>query len=100
MKKLIFNLFGNVFLLVIVVLIIGNALLIYYMMNWSEYNASLPNETLENTNSQEVDTIANLLSNVIESDNTVQNVTVNANEAGSRKVMNENLIQWLNFRHN
>ena len=96
MKKLIFNLFGNVFLLVIVVLIIGNALLIYYMMNWSEYNASLPNETLENTNSQEVDTIANLLSNVIESDNTVQNVTVNANEAGSRKVMNENLIVLYN----
>lgn len=85
--------------MIIVVLIIGNAILIYYMMNLSEYSDDPQNVLAQENTSQneaQIDTIANLLSNVISSDNTTKTTTVNATDANNRKVMNENLIVLYN----
>lgn len=70
------------------------------MMNFSEYSEDTQNTVVENntaTNETEVDTIANILSNVVaSSSNTVSNTTIDATDANSRKVMNENLIVLYN----
>lgn len=70
------------------------------MMNLSEYSENTQNIVVENntvTNETEVDTIANILSNVVaSSSNTVSNTTIDATDANSRKVMNENLIVLYN----
>ncbi len=85
--------------MIIVILIVGNAILIYYMMNLSEYGQDVQNLSPENnivTNQNEpVDTIANLLNTVV-SGNTTSNATVNAIDANSRKVMNEDLLVLYN----
>lgn len=69
-------------------------------MNLSEYGENTQNIVVENntaTNETEVDTIANILSNVVSSStNTVSNTTIDANDATARKVMNENLIVLYN----
>ncbi len=80
--------------MIIVVLIIGNAILIFYMMNETEYSEELQNEVTQNTtlkNETKVDTIADLLNTVVSNTISTQ-TTVNATDANSRKVMNENLI--------
>lgn len=63
-------------------------------MNSAEYSQESENNVSENlvSNETQPDTIANILSNVVAMDNATQNVTVNAEDASSRKVMNENLI--------
>lgn len=94
-EKVNFQSLGNIFLLIIVVLIVGNAILIYYMMNLAEYEDPIQNVVQENLVSEnkveQVDTIANIIDTVVNS-NTTTNTTVNASDANSRKLMNENLI--------
>ena len=98
-KPINFQSLGNAFLLIIVVLILGNALLIFYLVNSADYS-QIANEIVENTTSQELettDTIANLLNNVVPLSNTSeQPQTVNSTDANSRKVMNEDLIVLYN----
>lgn len=69
------------------------------MMNLSEYSEEQQNTISEEnntvTNEAEVDTIANILNTAI-STNTTSNTTVNATDASSRKVMNENLTVLYN----
>ena len=87
---------------VFVVLIVGNAILIYYMMNLSEYkdvieNATVPQENTVNQNEVQVDTIGNILTTAIVGNTTnTTNTTIAATDASSRKVMNENLIVLYN----
>lgn len=98
-EKLNFQSLGNVLLLIIVVLILGNAILIYYLMNLSEYSTPVDQNAVEQntvTNQQEVDTIANILSNVVSDNTETSNTTVNAADANSRKIMNEDLIVLYN----
>lgn len=99
-KKMNLQSLGNICLMIIVVLIIGNAILIYYMMNLSDYGevpANVAEENQANTNEEPVDTIANLISTAVSNTtNTQTNTTVNATDATSRKVMNENLIVLYN----
>ncbi len=84
------------------VLIVGNAILIYYMMNLSEYkdvieNATVPQENTVNQNEVQVDTIGNILTTAIVGNTTnTTNTTIAATDASSRKVMNENLIVLYN----
>ncbi len=69
------------------------------MMNLSEYSEEPQNLLAENKitkNETEVDTIANLLSNVVSSDNVEKSATVDATDTSNRKVMNENLIVLYN----
>jgi len=93
-----FQSLGNIFLMIIVVLIIGNAILIYYMMNMTEYSGETSPETADkNQNSQneeQVDSLANIINTVVTNtiSNTTPNATVNAVDANSRKIMNENLV--------
>lgn len=99
-KDINFQSIGNICLLIIVVLIIGNAILIYYMMNLSDYGETPQNILAEeNTvvNEEQVDTIANIIGTAVAgSTNTVTNTTVAATEVNSRKVMNEDLIVLYN----
>lgn len=87
------------FLLIIVILILGNAILIFYMMNWSEYGEIPENQVAQQnvtvSNEAEVDTIANIINTVVTT-NTTTNTTVDATDASNRKVMNENLIVLYN----
>lgn len=99
-KKMNLQSLGNICLLIIVVLIIGNAILIYYMMNSTDYS-QMPENVVEenqtNTNEEPVDTIANLITTVVtNTTNTATNTTVDATDANARKVMNENLIVLYN----
>ena len=86
--------------MIIAVLIVGNALLIYYMMNLSDYSGKIENLTEEknvvSNQTEEVDTIANLLNTVVTTNNTTNSTTVEATDASNRKVMNENLIVLYN----
>lgn len=68
-------------------------------MNWSEYGELSQNLTKEEnsvSNEQQVDTIANLINTVVSANNTTANTTIDATDANSRKVMNENLIVLYN----
>lgn len=76
--------------MVIVVLIVGNALLIYYMMNLSEYGKEENTNTM--ANEEKPETIANLLNTVVSSTDATNHVTINAADANSRKVSTENLM--------
>jgi len=84
-KKINFQSLGNIFLLIILVLIIGNAILINSLLNSSENE--IENTTAENniTNEAEVDTIANIINEVVS--NNTSNTTINTN-----KIQNEKLI--------
>ncbi len=91
--KIDFQKLGNVCLMIIVVLIIGNAILIYYMMNLSEYGKDVKNEVVNET---ERETLANLIDSVVSNANVTNNPTINATDANTRKISNENLIVLYN----
>ncbi len=91
--KIDFQKLGNVCLMIIVVLIIGNAILIYYMMNLSEYGKDAKNEVVNET---ERETLANLIDSVVSNANVTNNPTINATDANTRKISNENLIVLYN----
>ena len=95
--KVNFQSLGNVCLLIIAVLIIGNALLIYYMINSKEYQEANP-EIMSNTTvneNEQTDTVANILNSVV-SGNTTNSVTVNTVDTNANKIANENIIVLFN----
>lgn len=85
---------GNIFLLVIVVLIFGNALLIYYMVNFQNYSEILENQIKTEDivpEKEETDTIANIINETVL--NTAEpSTTVDSTNINTRKVMNEDLV--------
>lgn len=85
--------------MIIAVLIVGNAILIYYMINFSDYGEGVQMEDTNVSNEAPADTLANLLNTVVSSTNTANTTnqpTINATDANSRKVMNEDLIVLYN----
>ena len=86
-KKINFQMIGNIGLAIIAVLIIGNAILIYYLINnvqmiGPQQIAELQ-QPVENEQ-EEVDTVANLINTVVANGST--NTTVNSTDATPRKV--------------
>ena len=85
---------GNIFLLIIVVLIFGNALLIYYVINSKDYSENdkqpIINENVVDENNR-TDTIANILNETVL--NTAQpSTTVDSTDIDTKKIMNEDLV--------
>lgn len=95
-EKINFQSLGNVCLLIIAILIIGNAILIYYLANSKEYeeNSNYQNTINDNTIEEEKDTVANILNTALT--NNITSSTVDSTDVANRKVMNENLIVLYN----
>lgn len=81
--------------MIIVALILGNAILIYYLMNSEDYH-QLSENVIEENNNIEEDTVANILNTVVSTDNANNHSTVTSTDATARKAMNENLIVLYN----
>ena len=93
-EKMSFQSLGNICLMIIAVLIIGNAILIYYLINSQEYENKMLN-AVEQTNTaseEKEDTVANILNTVVSNQISSNQTTVNSTDANVRKVMNEDLI--------
>lgn len=93
-EKMSFQSLGNICLMIIAVLIIGNAILIYYLINSQEYENKMLN-AVEQTNTaseEKEDTVANILNTVVSNQVSGSQTTVNATDTNNRKVLNENLI--------
>lgn len=84
--------------MIIVALILGNAILIYYLMNSEDYNPIAQNNVSEENKKEkeQTDTVANILNIAVPNNNTSSQPTVTTTDATARKTMNENLIVLYN----
>lgn len=84
--------------MIIVALILGNAILIYYLMNSEDYNRFTQNSVVEENKEEkeQTDTVANILNIAVPNNNTSSQPTVTTTDATARKTMNENLIVLYN----
>lgn len=84
--------------MIIVVLILGNAILIYYLMNSEDHNQLVQNNVLEENKEEkeQTETVADILNIAVPNNNTSSQPTVTATDVAARKAMNENLIVLYN----
>ena len=93
--------FGNILLVLLVALIVSTGSLVYYMIETAKRDATQYTSMIQNiAEAQNVDenveTIKSIIDSTITGTGSSEDSTVNAVDANSRKVMNENLIVLYN----
>lgn len=97
-EKINFQSLGNICLIIIAILIVGNAMLIFYMINSQEYKNTL-NSVVEQTNitsNEETDTVANILNTVVSNNTPNNSLIINSIDTSVTKMMNEDWIVLYN----